>query len=183
MTFKDYRDVIHQMEREMQQLTEEMFRGYIDLPVSGGRFWTPPVDIYETEDNLLVKCEISGVKAEDLQVSLSPGDRVLTIGGMRMELPDERVGRQRCHQLEIYFGPFERSIQLPQGVPVDREGLSAIYKDGFLVVMLPKLSEKREANSRTIPILDNGETAIDEAELEKSASDVKNVESEEGADA
>jgi HSP20 family protein len=180
MTFKDYRDVIHQMEREMQQLSDEMFRGFIDLPISSGRFWTPPIDIYETEEHLLVKCEIAGAKAEDLQVSLSPGDRILTIGGMRKEHVDDRAGRQRCHQLEIYFGPFERSISLPQGIPIDRERLSAVYKDGFLSVILPKVTTPLEDGLRIIPIVNENE--IVDATGNNNLSTPETVESEEGLD-
>jgi HSP20 family protein len=152
MTFKDYRDIIRQVERDMQQMTDDVFRGHFDLRVTGGRFWVPSVDIHETDENLLVKCEIAGVKAEDLQVALSADDRVLTIAGIRKEPQDERSGRLRCHQLEVYFGPFERAVPLPHKVPVDRERLSAVYKDGFLIVTLPKLSVVVEQVTRQIPI-------------------------------
>lgn len=163
MTFKDYRDIVRQMERDMQLLSDDMFRGFFDLPVSGGRFWVPPVDIHETEDDLLVKCEIAGVKAEDLQVALSADDRILTIAGMRKEHQSERGGRLRCHQIEIYFGPFERAVQLPKGVNVDREKLSAMYKDGFLIVTLPKLADVEEKTFRVIPIQTEDETPTADA--------------------
>jgi len=144
-----------------------MFRGYFDLPVSGGRFWVPSVDIHETGENILVKCEIAGVKAEDLQVSLSGDDKVLTIAGIRKELQEERSGRLRCHQLEVYFGPFERSIPLPQQLPIDRERLSAVYKDGFLIVTLPKLPVIENAAPRQIPIA-AGEDVVDDVQVEES---------------
>ncbi len=159
MTFKDYRDIIRQMERDMQLLSDDMFRGFFDVPVSGGRFWVPAVDIHETEDSLLVKCEIAGVKSEDLQVALSADDRVLTIGGMRKEHQVERSGRVRCHQIEIYFGPFERAVTLPHGVAIDRDKLSAMYKDGFLIVTLPKLVEIETKTHRVIPISSEPEEA------------------------
>ena len=139
MAFNDYRDIIRQMEREMQQITDEAFRGFFSLPVGGAsRFWQPSVDIHETEDSVLVKMELAGTKADDLQVSLSPDDRVLTISGARTEGRADREGRVGCHQLEIYFGPFERSVVLPGGIPLDRDGMSASYRDGFLLVTLPK---------------------------------------------
>ena len=162
MTFKDYRDIIRQMERDMQQLTDEAFRGFFDLPVAGGRFWTPPIDIHETTENVVVKVEIAGVRAEDLHVSLAPDDKILTIGGMRKEQNEERCGRVRCHQLEIYFGPFERSVILPQGIPIDRERLTAGYRVGFLTVTLPKLCESTLLSTHAIPIINEAEERIEE---------------------
>ena len=114
MAFKDYRDIIRQMEREMQQMTDEAFRASMPSPWGGAsRFWQPSVDIHETEGSVLIKMELAGTRADDLQVSLSPDDRVLTISGVRAEDRADREGRARCHQLEIYFGPFERSVVLP----------------------------------------------------------------------
>lgn len=152
MAFKDYRDIIRQMEREMQQLSDEAFRGFFDVPVGGaGRFWQPAVDIHETDGHLLVKMELAGARSEDLQVSLSPDDRVLTISGTRTEGRADREGRVRCHQLEIYFGPFERSVGLP-GVPLNRDEITASYRDGFLTVMLPKRQLPPRPQKRMIPI-------------------------------
>jgi HSP20 family protein len=125
-------------EPEIQPFGEDVFRVLFDLRVNNGRFWAPLVDIFETESDLLIKCEIAGVTPEDLHVTLSADDRVLTIAGMRSEPKDSRSRRRRCHQLEIYYGPFERSITLPEDVAIDRERLSADYKSGFLVVQLPK---------------------------------------------
>ena len=76
MAFNDYRDIIRQMEREMQQLSDEAFRGFFAFPSGGaGRFWQPPVDIHETNEAVVIKIELAGVKADDLQVSLTPDDR------------------------------------------------------------------------------------------------------------
>lgn len=154
MAFKDYRDIIRQMEREMQQLSDEAFRGFFAIPSGGaGRFWQPPVDIHETPENLVVKVELAGTKAEDLQISLAADDRVLVVAGARVEGHGDRDGRVRCHQLEIYFGPFERAIALPANIPVDREKITAKYREGFLIVTLPKLPVSEvQPRKRVIPI-------------------------------
>ena len=153
MAFRTYRDIFRQMD-EMQQLADEAFRGFFGGPMGGaGRFWQPPVDIHETEDTLIVKMELAGAKAEDLQVSLSPDNRVLTISGARVESHADRQGRIRCHQLESYFGPFDRAVGLPSGVPVDRERITAAYRDGFLTVRMPKKPALPERpQTRQIPI-------------------------------
>jgi len=161
MAFKDYRDLIRQMEREMQQLSDEAFRGFFAIPVGGaGRFWQPAVDVHETQHDVVVKLELAGGKADDLQVALSSDDRVLTVSGSRSEVHTDREGRVRCHQLEIYFGPFERSVPLP-AVPVERDSIRAAYKDGFLVVTLPKKKVVREKpKTRMIPIESGSESEI-----------------------
>jgi len=161
MAFKDYRDLIRQMEREMQQLSDEAFRGFFAIPVGGaGRFWQPAVDVHETQGDVVVKLELAGGKADDLQVALSSDDRVLTVSGSRSEGHTDREGRVRCHQLEIYFGPFERSVPLP-AVPIERDNIRAAYKDGFLVVTLPKKKVVREKpKTRVIPIESANETEV-----------------------
>ena len=83
----------------------------------------------------------------------------------------ERDGRHRCPQLEIYFGPFERTVSLPHNIAVDRERLTANYRDGFLVVLLPKLGSERPALSRKIPVTaDNSlDGVLEESESEEAS--------------
>ena len=153
MAFNDYRDIIRQMEREMQQLSDEAFRGFFAFPSGGaGRFWQPPVDIHETNEAVVIKIELAGVKADDLQVSLTPDDGILNVSGVRAEAHADREGRVRCHQLEIYFGPFERAIELPGGLRLNREAVRATYRDGFLLVTLPKKPSEDRPQTRVIPI-------------------------------
>jgi len=166
MAYNDYRDIIRQMEREMQQFSDEAFRNFFGNTALGGagRFWQPPVDIHETGIAILVKIELAGVKADDLHVSLSPDDRVLTVSGARSESRAVRDGRIRCHQLEIYFGPFERAVVLPRGVSLNRDAITATYRDGFLLVTLPKrAAEPEQPPTRVIPIT---EAQTDEPNLE-----------------
>ena len=73
-----------------------------------------------------------------LNISLSADDRLLTISGERSEAHEDHRDRIRCYHLEIYFGSFEREIMLPAGVPFDRDNVTATYKDGFLIISLPK---------------------------------------------
>ena len=153
MAFNDYRDIIRQMEREMQQLSDEAFRGFFAIPAGGaGRFWQPPIDIHETDEAVLVKVELAGVKADDLQVSLSPDDRLLNVSGSRGESSRDREGRTRCHQMEIYFGPFERAVALPSGIRLDRDAIKATYREGFLLVTLPKKRGPEKIGPQIIPI-------------------------------
>ncbi len=98
----------------------------------GGDPWTPAVDIFETDDAVVVRLEMAGVRGADLRVNVDA--EVLRIRGVR-RTPDSS-GIRRLHQMEIAFGPFETSVRL--GVPFDREGVTAHLEDGLLEVRLPR---------------------------------------------
>ena len=133
-------DLVRRMESEMQRLADEAMRTFLTGVPPPERFWQPRVDLHETSDAIVVKVELAGVDGASLRVHLSRDDRYLTISGNRHETEEERAGRIRCYQLEIYFGPFERQIALPTDIRINREGITARYTNGVLVVSLPKRS-------------------------------------------
>ena len=90
------------------------------------------MDILETDDSVIVRLEMAGVRGDDLRVNVD--GELLRIRGVR-RTPDSR-GVRRLHQMEIAFGPFETSVRL--GVPFDRDGVTAHLEDGLLEVRLPK---------------------------------------------
>lgn len=94
--------------------------------------WKPPTDVYETETNFVVILELAEMKAEEVSIAYQEG--VLMIRGIRKAVPPSE--RRRYHKMEINYGPFERRIAIP--ADVDIEDLSAVYKDGFLEIRLPK---------------------------------------------
>lgn len=150
MSYRDYRDMdlLRQLESEMQRIADEALRGFFaDVPAPN-KFWQPRVDVHETSDSVIVKMEIAGVKLEKLNVTLSSDDRVLTVTGERNEEDEERAQRIRCYQLEIYFGAFERQIVLPVEARIDREKITANYRDGILVVQLPKRVQQAPETTR-----------------------------------
>jgi HSP20 family protein len=98
--------------------------------------WSPPTDLYETEEACVVKVEIAGMRDEDFEVVFQ--DHVLVIRGQRADFNERRA----YHQMEIRFGRFEVAVEVPAVVDLERS--AAEYKDGFLVVMLPKVSSKKE---------------------------------------
>jgi HSP20 family protein len=93
--------------------------------------WSPPTDEYETENVIVVRVEIAGMRDEDFEVSVE--NNTLLISGVR---PDH-LERRAYHQMEIRFGKFVTAISLPAPVNVDEA--TAEYKDGFLTVTLPKV--------------------------------------------
>lgn len=97
--------------------------------------WTPPTDIYETEENFVVKVEIAGMHEDDFEVLVE--DQVLMIRGSRSDTNERRA----YHQMEIRFGKFEIVLSLPRGVDLDKA--AAEYKDGFLTILFPKIQAKQ----------------------------------------
>ncbi len=97
--------------------------------------WSPPTDVYETEEEYVVRVEAAGMQDADFEVTLEDG--FLVIRGNRPDVPERRA----YHQMEIRFGQFSTSVGLPG--PVDEEKSRAEYADGFLTVSLPKASPLR----------------------------------------
>jgi HSP20 family protein len=136
--FKSYEDMLEELEREMRRISDDMLLQMFRLPGASGEVWTPRVDVYETKKDLVVKVCAAGVDAADMDIELSADDRFLTVRGLRSERSISQRELIRYYQLEVYYGPFERIIALPEDVKIDRERMQANYKDGFIIVTLPK---------------------------------------------
>jgi HSP20 family protein len=81
--FRNYRDILRQMEMEMQRLSDEALLSVFGPLGAAERFWQPAADMCETEEALVVKAEIAGVQPEKINVSLSADNRVLVISGRK----------------------------------------------------------------------------------------------------
>jgi HSP20 family protein len=92
--------------------------------------WRPPTDIYETEDMVYVRVEIAGMREEDFIIELN--GRELNVRGIRQD----QAERRSFHQMEIHFGEFALSLELPFFFVTDQ--VQAVYSNGFLLVSLPK---------------------------------------------
>ena len=132
-----YEDLIRQMEQEFER-SDELLRRFLHSVTAPERFWEPQADVYETREAVKVKVELAGVRPDSIQVELSGDGRTLSVRGVRVD--DGRATEERIlfHQMEIYLGPFERILPLPPGAEVDRDQVQATFKDGFLLVTLPK---------------------------------------------
>jgi HSP20 family protein len=104
---------------------------------SGLRDWTPAVDVFENEENIIIKAELPGVEKKDIHVDVKDG--VLSITGERTY--ENEVKEEKYHRKERAFGRFHRSFALPEGL--DPEKIDADYKDGVLKVEIPKPEEKK----------------------------------------
>jgi HSP20 family protein len=98
--------------------------------------WTPALDLYQNNDNVVAVIELPGMRKEDIEISLHDG--MLTIAGERRT---ETQDGEKAERSERYVGKFRRSITLP--TRVDANKVSATYKDGILTVTLPKAEEAK----------------------------------------
>jgi len=101
------------------------------------------VDMYQTDNEIVVKAAISGVRTEDVQINVT--GEILTIKGETKE--KEEVKEKAYHLREQSWGMFERSIALPTEVIADKA--KAEFENGILTITLPKAEEVRP---RTISI-------------------------------
>lgn len=109
--------------------------------------FAPPVDVYETEDEVLVRMEIAGIDPTTVNIVIIDNEGLLTIRGQRS---DPAAGQPRkYHNMEIECGSFSREVRLP--AEVDESQASAHYSDGFLLITLPK-AKLHPQSSRSVPI-------------------------------
>jgi len=127
--------------REMMTLREAMDRLFDDAftrPLSVRDGWSmssPAIDMYQTDNEVVVKASIPGVKANEVQINIT-GD-VLTL---KSEVKQEEERKDKAwHIREQRFGSFVRSIALPTAVKIDKA--EAVFDNGILTITLPKADE------------------------------------------
>jgi HSP20 family protein len=98
--------------------------------------WSPALDLYQNNDNVIARVELPGMRKEDIEISLQDG--MLTINGERKSQTPEG---DKAERTERYVGKFRRSISLP--TQVDANKVTANYRDGILTVTLPKAEEAK----------------------------------------
>lgn len=124
---------IERIRREFDRLMEEL------MPrEEGERVFAPVVDVYETDQELVVKAELPGVKKENVEVTIR--DNALHIRGEKKEEKEEKT--ETYHRVERVYGKFERVIPLPTDVKV--EAAKAEFKDGVLEIRIPKAEGSKE---------------------------------------
>ena len=133
--------------REMMTLREAMDRLFDDAftrPLSlSGIASVPAIDLYQTDDSVVVKVTLPGFKSEDVDISVT-GDRLTLRGELKGE--GEKKGAT-YHLREQRYGAFERSISLPTDVKTDKA--RAEFEDGILTITLP-IAEEVKPRSITI---------------------------------
>ncbi|MDD3839118.1 MAG: Hsp20/alpha crystallin family protein [Clostridia bacterium] len=131
--------------RDMDNIGREM-NNLFDIPSKlFGGISSPRVDVYQTENDVIIKAEIPGVSKEDLNLYIDENS-VKFSGQTKRE---NEFKDENAYRMERYYGNFSRTIPLP--VEVKSEQAKAEYKDGILSITVPKV-EPSKAKARKIDI-------------------------------
>lgn len=123
------------LQEQVNRLFESKFQGRGDD--SALTTWAPAVDIYETENELVLRADLPGINEKDLDVRVE--NNMLTVRGERKF--EQQVKEDNYLRIERTYGSFSRSFGLPNSV--NTEAIKAEYKNGVLTVELPKRAESK----------------------------------------
>jgi HSP20 family protein len=128
--------------QEMDRLLDRFLepRG---LEVEAFGEWAPKLDVSETKDAIMVKAELPGLEAKDIELAIH--DQTLSLKGEKSQ--EKETKEERYHRVERAYGAFARSVRLPSAV--DAAKVTATFKSGVLTVTLPKVPGAR---GTTIPV-------------------------------
>jgi HSP20 family protein len=140
--WEPFRDLVT-AQRDFDRLFRGAFSAQSGETELSTRSWAPPVDIYETEDAIVLKAELPGVDPKDVEVRVE--DNTLYLKGERKF--EKEVKEQNYHRVERSYGSFARSFSLPNSISTDQ--VKAEFKDGLLTLTMPK---REEAKPKTIKI-------------------------------
>jgi len=121
----------------LMRLPDDMLRSLNPRAASprehvSSRVWSPPVDVYEDQDVIVIQAELPGMKQEDIDIEMT--GETLTIRGERKFEDEQR--RDRYVRIERQYGTFQRSFTI--GIPIEENKVKATYRNGILEVTLPK---------------------------------------------
>jgi HSP20 family protein len=156
--------------RELRSLQDEMNRLFLTNYSRGEESdlmrgaWSPQVDIFENQDQIVLEAELAGMKPENVEISIE--NNVLTLHGERkFEKKDEG---DNFHRVERSYGSFTRSFTLPP--TVQSENANAEFENGVLRLTLAK---REEAKPRRIEIKAGGGTEPKTIETEARSQTAK----------
>ena len=132
--FKDLLSLQDRMNRLFDESVRNVKPG--DEALSSA-IWSPAVDIYETDDEVVVKAELPEVDQKDIDIQIE--NNTITLRGERKF--NKETKKENFHRIERAYGSFSRSFTLP-GV-IDQEKIRADYKDGILKISMPKREETK----------------------------------------
>jgi HSP20 family protein len=130
------------LQDRMNRLFEDTGRGLRGDEAASTTTWSPAVDIFETEEEIVVKAEIPGMERNDITLHLE--NNVLTLKGERRF--EKETKEENYHRIERSYGSFSRAFSIPS--MVDEERIRAEYKDGVLKIVLPKKAQARPKQIR-----------------------------------
>jgi HSP20 family protein len=138
-----FRDMVSLREK-MNRLFEDVFTGRGDDKELASSTWAPAVDIFETENELVMSAEIPGIDEKDIEIKLE--DNTLTLKGERKF--EKETKEENYHRIERSYGSFYRAFTLPNSVDLDK--IHAEHENGILKITLPKRQELKPRNVKIL---------------------------------
>ncbi|MBI5893902.1 MAG: Hsp20/alpha crystallin family protein [Deltaproteobacteria bacterium] len=129
--FKDLLSIQDRMNRLFDETLTRTGRGEGEELARG--VWSPAVDIYETDESIILKAEIPGIDKKE--VSIEVKNNMLILKGERKF--EKEIKEENYHRMERAYGAFQRTFTLPN--IIEKENVKAKYKDGILEITLPKV--------------------------------------------
>ncbi len=131
-----FKDLLFLQDR-LSRIFDEALARYGGLEDISMCTWTPPTDIYETRDSIVLKVEIPGIDIKDVTVEIK--ENILTLKGERVFTKCSES--ENYHRMECSYGAFQRACTLPAAV--DKDKVKAVLKDGILEITVPKVKPKK----------------------------------------
>ncbi len=128
--FRGFLDYISEMNRMRERWMTGYETGQEDQQRTPANAWAPTTDIFARGEDLVIRCELAGVKQEDIDLEFFGGTLVIS-GERRSDLSEEEVS---FYTRERSYGHFRRSMRLPEGT--DRGRIKAIFEDGMLEIII-----------------------------------------------
>jgi HSP20 family protein len=126
-----------QLEQHYRRLLNDALRQSQQSMLHHSSTWRPLADILESAEMMTVKVELAGMKEEEIEVTLY--EDALVVSGERH---DYHASQENLyHEAQIRYGPFRLEVYISS--PIQRDGVTARYENGFLWVDLPKLPESK----------------------------------------
>jgi HSP20 family protein len=127
--------------REVDSLQSEVNRVFDAFFGNGSdtrtRRWVPAMDLVETDEHLVLRADLPGLRRDDVQIEIKDG--ALTVSGERKAEQEDKA--EGYYRVERSFGTFSRSMTLPEGV--DADAVQADFTDGVLEIRIPKPAERK----------------------------------------
>ena len=131
--WEPFRDLMTMQDRMTRLIDETLSRIWKEEVIPGT--WSPPVDIVERQDEVVIKIDLPDVNQNEIDIRVEEGK--LIVQGERKFVKEP--GEEKYIQVERPYGTFRRTFNIPK--TIEQEGIKASYKDGVLRVVLPRKQE------------------------------------------
>jgi HSP20 family protein len=140
--WEPFRDLMAMQDRMTRLFDETLSRIWKEEEMHRG-VWSPPVDVLERKNELILKVDVSEVSQEEIDIKVE--ENTLVIRGERKFIKETE--EETILKIERPYGTFHRSFTIPRAI--DQERIKASYKDGVLRVVLPK---RKEASPKQVSV-------------------------------